>query len=67
MKKAAKLAIKNHLIKEQNNIRQEIRHNKYEMKKIVEKQTILKRKLPILHELIKSLKSEAEDKVKHAQ
>lgn len=55
MKKEAKLAVKNHLINEQNNIRADIRRNKSAMKRLVEEQTILKRKLPILHELIKNL------------
>ena len=55
MKKAARLEIKRHLLNQVSDIRIDIRRNKTEMKSLVARQTILKRKLPILHAMIRDL------------
>ena len=55
MKKEAKEAVRKRLEKEQNEIRGKIRANKYAMKNLVDEQTRLKRELPLLQELIRSL------------
>ena len=55
MNKAAKEEVEKRLRAEQYTIRGKLRQNKWAMQKLVEEQTKLKRELPILEELIKSL------------
>lgn len=57
MKKAAKDAIRAKLISEQNTLRWELRANIREMKRLVEKQTVTKRKIAVYQELIRSMDS----------
>jgi hypothetical protein len=55
MKKQVREAIKEKLMLEVNDVRGRIYYNKFSMKKLVEEQTKLKRMLPELHQLIRSL------------
>jgi hypothetical protein len=56
MKQKAIAEVKDFLMKQQNDIQFQIRMNKREMKKLADKQTILKRQLPIFTDLINKLK-----------
>lgn len=55
MKKAAKEAIRAKMLQEQNAIRSQLRTNIWEMKKLTDKQILLKRELAVYGELIRSL------------
>ena len=55
IKKEVHVNVVKRLEKEQRLVRDALYLNKCEMKKLVEKQTIMKRELVVLHDLIKSL------------
>lgn len=55
MKKAAKDAIRKKLEEDRDALKFELRRNIYEMKKLVEKQTLTKRKIAVYQELIRGI------------
>ena len=55
MRKEAKYEIVKRLESEQRDIRGKLNSNKYHHREYVRKQTILKRELAVLHDLIRSL------------
>jgi hypothetical protein len=55
MRKQAQEEIKKHLEAEQVKVRSELIQGKYAMKKLIEKQTLLKRQLAVYQKLIGSL------------
>jgi hypothetical protein len=55
MKKAAKEAIRKKLEFDRDMLKAELRRNIYEMKKLVEKQTLTKRQIAVYQELIRGM------------
>lgn len=55
MKKAAKDAIRKKLEGDRDMLKRELRQNIYEMKRLVERQTITKRKIAVYQELIRGI------------
>ena len=55
MKKAAKDAIRKKLEQEQNLLKSQLRQNIYEMTRLVEKQTVMKRQIAVYQELLRSM------------
>lgn len=55
MKKVAKDAIRKKLEQEQAILRSQLRQNIYEMKRLVEKQTVTKRQIAVYQELLRGM------------
>lgn len=55
MKKAAKEAIRKKLEADRDALKSELRHNIYQMNRLVEKQTMTKRQIAVYQELIRGM------------
>lgn len=64
MRQAAKKEIREHLEKECNKLKAELRTNRWDMKRLIEKQTLTKRKIAEYFTLMKHLDGDSPKKEK---